>query len=144
VQVDLGMCPSKLLRATACAILLAFTPACSALFVNPLDQSTLPSSSERPRCTSAAAAPALDSIVAVLGVVVATMGIRGMAGEDVYGSHEIGAYALMSGSVLGLTFGASAYGGFSQTTECATVQRKWDEAHGVAAPTSRAQAAYLP
>jgi hypothetical protein len=31
------MCPSKLLRATACAVLFAFLPGCSALFVQEVD-----------------------------------------------------------------------------------------------------------
>ena len=136
------MSPSKFLRATAVAVLLAFMPACSALLVTPLDQSTLPSS-ERPRCTSVAAAPMLDALVGVLGVAAAAVGIRAMAGEDAYGSHELGAIVLAGGGTLGLTFGASAYGGFSQTSECATEQRKWDGAHGTA-PAASAHAAYLP
>jgi hypothetical protein len=138
------MCPSKLLRATACAALIAFMPACSAMLVTPLDHSTLPSSEEKPRCTSIAAAPLADAMVAVLGVAVAAIGVRALAGEDTYGSHGLGTMAIVTGGLVGVTFGGSAYGGFSDTGECAIAQRKWDEAHVGAERARREHPDYLP
>lgn len=144
MQIGAGMCPSRSLRATACALIFAFLPACSAMLVTPLEASTMPSSQERPECTSVAAAPLLDSLVAVAAAGLAVLGAEALAGEDNYGSHSVGAVALVGGGTLALTFGGSAYGGFSQTSECSAAQQQWDEAHAGGARVARAHADYLP
>jgi hypothetical protein len=136
------MSSSSILRATACAILLAFTPACSALFVTGPDESTMPYR-EPVKCTSAPAAPLFDALVAALGTVLLVGGIDGVTDGTETGKN-LGGVALLFGGTIGLTFGASAYGGFSQVHNCNQAKAQVAKARGGGAPAPRAQAAYLP
>jgi hypothetical protein len=136
------MSSTRLLRATACAILFAFLPACSALFVTGPDPSTMPYRAPV-KCTSEPAAPMLDVIIAAAGTALAIAGGRGMS-DDRDSNHDLGIMGLTAGSMIALAFGGSAYGGFDQVHDCNEAQAQAAKARTAEARVTRSHAAYLP
>ena len=136
------MSSTRFLRATACAILFAFLPACSAAFVTGPDESTMPYR-EPVQCTSVAAAPVVDALVATLAAVLIVGGIDGLTDGTETGKQG-GAFVLLVGGAIGLPFGVSAYGGFSRVHECNQAKAQAAKTHAAEARVTREHAAYLP
>jgi hypothetical protein len=121
---------SKLrLRGTALftAVLLA-SEGCSALFVR---EGPRHATLEEPDCTSSAAAPIADSVVAIGGALLTTAGLgatiechqRGNCAENA------GPLALILGTVALGVAGASAIYGFRQTRRCREATASWCSSH---------------
>ena len=149
------MRPSKLFRATAFAALIAFLPACSALFVQAEDSRPVAYSDEGesiPDCTQVPVAPMLDSAVGVVGVLAAVLGTVGaiQADEDAIGGKEYPALVGVTGAVVALVFGGSAKYGFEETSHCQALHaplKKVDHALATGAgraPAAAERPAYLP
>ena len=147
------MRPSSYLRATACAVLLAFTPACSAIFVS---EATLPTHTyadegdeNLPDCTQVQVAPALDGAVAAVGVLAAVIGTMGAftASSDDIGGKEYPAIVGGIGALVALTFGLSAKYGFEATNECRELHeplKKIDHALATGSARAAQHADFMP
>jgi hypothetical protein len=136
------MARTKLLRATACAILFTFLPACSALFVTGPDPSTMPYRAPV-KCTSAPAAPMLDTVIAAAGIALAIAGSRAM-NDDRDAGNSVGTMGLAAGTMIALGFGGSAYAGFDQVYDCHEAQAQAAKARTAEAQVTRGQATDLP
>lgn len=106
------------LRVSCACCLLA---GCSALFVNAPPDNV--SGDVEPTCTTSAAAPVVDAVVASLQAI--RIGFAALADDSVYRDFPISRGAdIAIGAALTVAFAASAGHGFSATAECSELKAR--------------------